>query len=301
MAMTGQERGTAAHRVHASGAPLPSRSPQAMIDHLFAKLPSGLLLNLGSGDSTFEDEDRTVIGVDLFAPSTPVRRFVTADALTLPFASRSFDGALLKDVIEHVQDPIAVMIEVRRVIRADGRIVMTTPRAIPRAVWDDPTHIRGFTRHAIDTLLERSGWHALGTPVGSADSRVRDVSVLSLISRRSWPYRGSATGSAPTGSSKRFPIVDGNDAAVEMLGFSGARGIGKLIRFWDLWVSARVWRRRWQQRWQHPAGATSRSLDCRVGGERKVWSLGETSTGNPALARPRRWHRAVLELAPGCR
>lgn len=135
-----------------------------MIDHLFAKLPSGLLLNLGSGDSTFEDEDRTVIGVDLFAPSTPVRRFVTADALTLPFASRSFDGALLKDVIEHVQDPIAVMIEVRRVIRADGRIVMTTPRAIPRAVWDDPTHIRGFTRHAIDTLLERSGWHALGTP-----------------------------------------------------------------------------------------------------------------------------------------
>ena len=162
--MPGTERRTPGHMVSIAGAPSPGRSPQAMIDHLFAMLPPGLLLNLGAGSSTFEDPDRTVIGVDLFAPTAPAGRFVTADAHVLPFAPHRFDGALLKDVIEHVLDPIAVMCEVRRVVRPGGRIVLTTPRAIPRAVWDDPTHIRGFTAHAVMSLLARSGWQALGAP-----------------------------------------------------------------------------------------------------------------------------------------
>lgn len=162
--MPGTEGRTPGPTVSTVGAPHPGRSPQATIDHLFSKLPPGLLLDLGAGSSTFDDANRTVIGVDLFAPTAPADRFVTADAHALPFADRCFDGALLKDVIEHVLDPIAVMCEVRRVVRPGGRIVMTTPRAIPRAVWDDPTHIRGFTARAVMSLLARSGWQAVGTP-----------------------------------------------------------------------------------------------------------------------------------------
>jgi SAM-dependent methyltransferase len=135
-----------------------------MVDYFFTKLPGGTLLNLGSGSTSFEDQLRTVVGVDLSAPPTFVDRFVRADAHALPFSADSFDGVLLKDVIEHVADPVAVMREVLRVVRPEGALLLTTPRAIPRAVWDDPTHIRGFTHRAICSLFQLSGWRVTAGP-----------------------------------------------------------------------------------------------------------------------------------------
>jgi SAM-dependent methyltransferase len=49
-------------------------------------------------------------------------RFVRGDAHQLPFASRSFDVAYCRYVLEHVADPGAVLKETRRVLREDGRI-----------------------------------------------------------------------------------------------------------------------------------------------------------------------------------
>lgn len=62
------------------------------------------------------------------------------------------------DVLEHLPDPISVLVEIGRVALDDSVLLATVPRAIARAVWDDPTHIRGFTQHALRTALELSGW-----------------------------------------------------------------------------------------------------------------------------------------------
>ena len=45
----------------------------------------------------------------------------------VPFGERSFDVVILNDVLEHVQDPRAVMGEAARVLRTDGLMYLSTP------------------------------------------------------------------------------------------------------------------------------------------------------------------------------
>ena len=52
---------------------------------------------------------------------------VQVDGRRLPFGPDSFDRVLLLDFLEHMTDDAAVLGEVRRVLRKDGRIVISTP------------------------------------------------------------------------------------------------------------------------------------------------------------------------------
>lgn len=47
-------------------------------------------------------------------------KYLTGDALALPFADESFDAACAMDFLEHVEDPGAVIQEVSRVLRPKG-------------------------------------------------------------------------------------------------------------------------------------------------------------------------------------
>jgi SAM-dependent methyltransferase len=55
-------------------------------------------------------------------------------------------------------DPRPLLVELRRVTRPGGRLVVVTPRDVPRAVWADYTHVRGFSRAALQSLLRDTGW-----------------------------------------------------------------------------------------------------------------------------------------------
>lgn len=123
------------------------------------QLPPGCLLNLGAGAVGVRRNNATVVNVDHVQPLSPsLAVFVVADASALPFKAAAFDGVLAKDVLEHVPDPVGVLTELRRVVPLRAALILTVPRAIPRAVWDDPTHVRGFTQRALRTALRLSGW-----------------------------------------------------------------------------------------------------------------------------------------------
>lgn len=147
-------------RVSTAGA---GRSPY--LTHLLADLPAGLVLNLGAGTTGGVDRVRVLVNVDHVAPpgTKPPGLYVVADAHNLPFAKAVFAGAVAKDVLEHVEDPIRVLHELGRTTQAGGRLTVVVPRAIARAVWDDPTHLRGFTKRALDTALRLSGWSSSGS------------------------------------------------------------------------------------------------------------------------------------------
>jgi SAM-dependent methyltransferase len=86
-------------------------------------------LNLGSGNEPLEAhvnvDRRRVAGVA-----------VVADVLALPFASATAHEVRASSLLEHFQDPYAVLDEVHRTLRADGRFVMRVP-----ALWSWAAHL----------------------------------------------------------------------------------------------------------------------------------------------------------------
>jgi SAM-dependent methyltransferase len=75
----------------------------------------------------------------------------------LPFDDASFDGVIVKDLLEHVEDPVFVVREALRVLRPGGRVFASSPDA-QRWVWDDYTHRRPFTRKAFRLLFADQGF-----------------------------------------------------------------------------------------------------------------------------------------------
>jgi SAM-dependent methyltransferase len=76
---------------------------------------------------------------------------------SLPFAEESFDAVVIKDLLEHVAYPVAVVREVRRVLRPGGVVFASSPDA-QRWVWDDYTHRRPFTRKSFRLLFADQGF-----------------------------------------------------------------------------------------------------------------------------------------------
>lgn len=101
----------------------------------------------------------------------PSATLICADAQErLPFASAAFDAVLLSEVIEHVRDPLALAVEIRRVLRPGGALALTTPNTwdvrrlyypLLGRVWSgaaDPTHIELFSPRSMARLLRRAGF-----------------------------------------------------------------------------------------------------------------------------------------------
>jgi len=75
----------------------------------------------------------------------------------LPFEDASFDGVVAKDLLEHVADPVAVVVEMLRVLRPGGRLFASSPDA-QKWAWDDYTHRRPFTRKSYRLLFADQGF-----------------------------------------------------------------------------------------------------------------------------------------------
>lgn len=125
--------------------------------------PTAKLLDVGCGTGWLADHFSDYTGVDgspaaVAAGAGRGRSVLLADvARPLPFADASFDGVVLKDLLEHVTDPVGVVAEVHRVLRPGGRVFASSPDA-QKWVWDDYTHRRPFTRKSFRLLFRDAGF-----------------------------------------------------------------------------------------------------------------------------------------------
>ena len=64
-------------------------------------------------------------------------RFTVGDVYDLPFAGRTFDVVHAHQVLQHLSDPVAALVEMRRVCRPDG-VVAVRDSDYAAFTWDPP-------------------------------------------------------------------------------------------------------------------------------------------------------------------
>ena len=76
------------------------------------------------------------------------------DRLPWPFPDDRFDAVEMRDVLEHLDDTLAVMEEIHRVCREGARVHIVVPHYSSDGAYVDPTHKRFFSALTFDYLTD---------------------------------------------------------------------------------------------------------------------------------------------------
>jgi len=108
-----------------------------------------------------------MVGVDVseaalkFCRGRGLRRLCQVDMtdFSLPFKSDSFDLVLALDVIEHVDDDIHALTECRRILKAEGLLIVTVPAfMVLWSPWDEALgHRRRYTASGLAKASQQAG------------------------------------------------------------------------------------------------------------------------------------------------
>jgi 2-polyprenyl-3-methyl-5-hydroxy-6-metoxy-1,4-benzoquinol methylase len=78
--------------------------------------------------------------------------FSCADLQRLSFADESFDVICCFQVLEHLRDPAILLQEVKRVLKASGLFMLTTPNKLT-SFSENPHHVKEYRPDELQTLL----------------------------------------------------------------------------------------------------------------------------------------------------
>lgn len=160
----------------------------------------------GSGASVKAATDAgwSAVGVDLDPQliASGIRQFAVdlrcTPLLDAGLPDASFDFVRLRDVIEHLPNPYAVLLEIKRILAPGGTVLLATPNqgGLPArlrlwlggghtrvATVPPPHHLHGFTPETLSRILKRSGLELLevktSTPVDPSYVTANNMRALS--------------------------------------------------------------------------------------------------------------------------
>ena len=177
----GNDLSSAKQRMVQAYARFPRMSPQYR--HFVASCPEqARILDVGAGEGTFLRTARllrphaSLHAIDIFNYLDPEIlqepvEFKQCDLSrsAIPYPDESFDFVNCSHVLEHVGNPIDALKEIARVLKPGGYLYLETPdtrwASLPRIpfltsddgtynFWDDPTHLRPFSRPALRKAVE---------------------------------------------------------------------------------------------------------------------------------------------------
>jgi SAM-dependent methyltransferase len=156
----------------------------------------GRLLDIGCGEGTFlwrmHRLGWSATGIDLDAKAIKNANaryrglgidFLPTDLLNARFPDHSFDAITMNHVIEHVLDPVELLVGSRRLLKPGGRLVVTTPNIQSyghrkfQECWcglDPPRHLQIFSTAALQHCARKAGFESIkvATSAANADSLI---------------------------------------------------------------------------------------------------------------------------------
>ncbi len=123
---------------------------------------TNLRMLLGLGFSRCEGLDRSEEAVRWCAEKG-YGKVTLGDVCKLPFPDQSFDLVLATDIIEHVDDDVAALREIRRVLKPTGRTLITVPAF--KMLWglqdEVALHKRRYRARELLARMTAAGLHAV--------------------------------------------------------------------------------------------------------------------------------------------
>ena len=90
-------------------------------------------------------------------------KVVKSNSYYLPFRSETFDVITILDVLEHIDDDIRVLKELKRVLKKDGIILIAVPAF--QFLWSEHdvalSHFRRYNHKSLSTVIIRSGFYRI--------------------------------------------------------------------------------------------------------------------------------------------
>ena len=151
-----------------------------------------MILDLGCGDQyvrqSFEYRGANYLGLDINICNFETDHF--------PLKDNTCDIAFSLALLEHLHDPGLFLSEIRRVLKPNGLVFLSTPdiKACKTSFWNDPTHIHPYTRVSLRTLLAMNGFlDVLVTPNYRCKplSFYRDTNLNFFRARHLMPFLGT--------------------------------------------------------------------------------------------------------------
>ncbi len=152
-------------------------SARPILDELERSGKKGRLLEIGCSAGFFIDEARKrgweVYGIELSKwacdyarDNLGIKNIFHGKLQKTSYESDYFDAVVMKDTIEHLVDPKGTLIELKRILKSDGTICLTTPdissfisRLLKTHWWGvNETHFYFFSRKSIIDILRATGF-----------------------------------------------------------------------------------------------------------------------------------------------
>lgn len=148
------------------------------------------VLDIGCGDASLSkvSEDLEYFGIDINVDVAVTKRAKQWDITQFPypFEDKFFDLIVCSEVLEHMIDPISILREANRVLKDDGRILISTPninwldyklypdilsvafRIDIAHTWE---HIRQYDKESFLQMFKESGFEPLLDTFKGADAQ----------------------------------------------------------------------------------------------------------------------------------
>ena len=187
------------------------REPDALVARDLAMIRSlrrtTPVLDVGCGNGGFVQacarHGVAAVGVEAFDASASVAArsgisVVQGAGEHLPVPTAAFDVIRLKEVLEHVQQPLALASEMRRALRGGGSFIAYVPTQwsqlypFPANFYDDYTHVRAFSKVGFQRLLEDAGFDGIVIDGYTPPLRPWQRPV-SIVASRVFPFLWRAT------------------------------------------------------------------------------------------------------------